>query len=220
MFAMLFTHPPPSIFFTPPVQVGAGSMLLSMMATDLGASKVVGVEANPLMCEVAREVLRLNGYTNDSTTGNIRLYEGRFETLYPGDKQMGKPADIFVSETFDSGLIGENFLSILSHAKTNHLIKKTAIIIPNSATMFVQLLESTFSLPPGRPQGDRSEAKSEAEVRESERESERESVIMGEEHGIAPPYRVAGKYNLEPMRRHRPAGVFTVRYLDEQNAVR
>ena len=188
-------------------------MLLSMMAMDLGASKVVGVEANPLMCEVAREVLRVNGYTNDSTAGNIRLYEGRFETVYPGDKQMGKPADIFVSETFDSGLIGENFLSVLSHAKTHRLLKKTATIIPNSATMFVQLLESTFSLPPGTP----SQAEAEAAAAAA---AEGERSAQGSEHDRLPPFRVAGKYNLEPMRRHRPAGVFTVRYLDEQNAVR
>lgn len=165
-----------------------------MMATDLGASKVVGVEANPLMCEVAREVLRVNNYTNDTTTGNIRLYEGRFESLYRSSKFMGKPADVFVSETFDSALIGENFLSILSHAKTHNLITPDAVVVPNSGTIFVQLLESSLSLPPGSS------------------ESEEEEDLS--------PFRAAGKYNLEPMRRHRPAGVYTVRHLDEPNAVR
>jgi hypothetical protein len=184
-------------------------MLLSMMAMDLGASKVVGVEANPLMCSVAREVLRVNGFTNNSLTGNIRLHEGKFENIVRGKDSdstsaLGQPADILVSETFDSGLIGENFLSILSHAKSNQLIKKKAIIIPNSATIFVQLLESTLSLPSG---------------------SSGSGSGSGSDDGsggvtVDSPYLAAGRYNLEPMRRHRPAGVYTVRWLDEPNAVR
>jgi predicted RNA methylase len=33
-----------------------------MMAIDLGAEKVLGVEANPLMCEIAKEVLKVEIY--------------------------------------------------------------------------------------------------------------------------------------------------------------
>ena len=64
-------------------------------------------------------------------------------TLY---KQLKKPADVMVSETFDAALIGEKFLSILTHAKTSGVLKKNALIIPNSAVIFGTLLESTLSL--------------------------------------------------------------------------
>ncbi len=152
--------------------------------------------------------LQINGYTNDSSRGKVRLYEGLFENIRAGDKLAGKPADVFVSETFDAALIGENFLSILTHAKTNKFIKRNATIIPNSATIFIQLLESTFSLPAGR-----GAMRSGREDNSSDSSSE----VSG---SIASPFLAAGKYNLEPMRRHRPAGVYTVRYLNEQNAVR
>ena len=62
------------------LDAGAGTMLLSMMALDLGATRVLGVESNPLMCSIAREVLSLNNYSSAS----IALYEGAFETLRLG----------------------------------------------------------------------------------------------------------------------------------------
>ena len=62
------------------LDAGAGTMLLSMMALDLGAKRVLGVESNPLMCSIAREVLSLNNYSSAS----IALYEGAFETLRLG----------------------------------------------------------------------------------------------------------------------------------------
>lgn len=94
---------------------------------------------------------------------------------------------MFVSETFDAALIGEKFLSILTHAKKENIITEDATIIPNSAVIFGQLLESTLSLRRGPNDT---------------------------------PYMSSGKYNLEPMRKFRPSSVYTVRYLNEQNAVR
>jgi 2-polyprenyl-3-methyl-5-hydroxy-6-metoxy-1,4-benzoquinol methylase len=44
------------------LDVGAGTMLLSMMALELGAKKVTGVEANPTMARVARDVLKVRSY--------------------------------------------------------------------------------------------------------------------------------------------------------------
>lgn len=101
--------------------------------------------------------------------------------------QLKKPATIFVSETFDAALIGEKFLSILTHAKKEKIITADATVIPNSAVIFGQLLESTLSL----------------------RRDANNTPLLN-----------LGKYNLEPMRKYRPSSVYTVRYLNEQNAVR
>ena len=98
-----------------------------------------------------------------------------------------KPADVMISETFDAALIGEKFLSILTHAKSSGLLKKKSVIIPNSAIIFGELMESTFSL----------------------RRGENNTSFLH-----------SGKFNLEPMRKFRPANVYTVRYLNEMNAVR
>ena len=96
-----------------------------------------------------------------------------------------------VSETFDAALIGEKFLSILVHAKSSGILKPDATIIPHSAIIHAQLMESTLSLPLGN--------------------SSRYNKDF---------YASNGRFNLEPMRRFRPSGVYTVRYLNEANAVR
>lgn len=70
------------------IDVGAGTMLLSMMSIDLGAASVLGVEENKHMAAVARDVLRINNYTSNTKKGKIRLYEGSFESLYMGHKQV------------------------------------------------------------------------------------------------------------------------------------
>lgn len=169
------------------LDVGAGTMLLSMMSLKLGASKVLGVESDPSMCKIAREVLRVNNFSRQVISGKISLYEGTFESLHVGHKQLKKPVDIMVSETFDAALIGEKFLSVITHAKSSGVLKKNAIIIPNSAVIFGQLLESTLSLRRG---------------------ANNTNLLVG------------GMFNLEPMRKYRPSNVYTVRYLNEQNAVR
>jgi len=84
------------------LDVGAGTMLLSMMAVELGAAKVLGVEANPLMGKIAKEVLRGNNYTNDTDRGNIRLHIGHFEDLKRGGKHVSnnKFDSVFVFITY------------------------------------------------------------------------------------------------------------------------
>lgn len=67
------------------IDVGAGTMLLSMMSYDLGAATVLGVEENQNMAAIARDVLQLNNYTKQ---GKIRLFEGSFEQLFVGHKQV------------------------------------------------------------------------------------------------------------------------------------
>ena len=125
------------------LDVGAGSMLLSMMASKIGAAYVIGVEQNTVMQNFATEVLDLNNFTDKN---KIQLFKGPFESLKLGSKYLSQPANVFVSETFDSGLIGENFLSILRYAKSSKLLHKDAIIIPNSGSVQCQLLESAHSL--------------------------------------------------------------------------
>jgi predicted RNA methylase len=71
------------------IDVGAGTMLLSMMAYDLGSANVLGVEENRHMASIARDVLRVNNYTTNTKKGKIRLFEGSFESLYVGHKQVG-----------------------------------------------------------------------------------------------------------------------------------
>lgn len=70
------------------IDVGAGTMLLSMISMDLGAAAVLGVEENHNMASIAKEVLRVNNFTNNSNKGKILLFEGSFENLFLGHKKV------------------------------------------------------------------------------------------------------------------------------------
>lgn len=121
--------------------------------------------------------------------------------------QMPRRADILVSETFDAGLVGENFLSILTHARTSGLLTKRAIIIPSAARVYVQLLESTMSLPMRDKDGSDGVAADTTTTTTSLNASTKGFLVKQ-------------RYNLEPLRRHRRANGYTVRYLNEDNSVR
>jgi len=70
------------------LDVGAGTMLLSMMSMQLGAAQVLGVEANPLMVTVAKEVLDVNNFSSKAYSNKIHIFEGNFESLYLGYKHV------------------------------------------------------------------------------------------------------------------------------------
>lgn len=46
------------------LEIGAGSGLLSIIAASLGARTVVAIEANRHLANVAREIIRRNGYSD------------------------------------------------------------------------------------------------------------------------------------------------------------
>lgn len=127
--------------------------------------------------------------------------------LYLDYDQIRQRADILVSETFDAGLVGENFLSILTHARTSGLLTKRAIIIPSAARVYVQLLESTMSLPMRDIDGSDGDAAGTTTTTTSLNTSTKGFLVKQ-------------RYNLEPLRRHRRANGYTVRYLNEDNSVR
>ena len=125
--------------------------------------------------------------------------------LYLDYDQIRQRADILVSETFDAGLVGENFLSILTHARISGLLTKRAIIIPSAARVYVQLLESTMSLPMRDIDGSDGGAA---------------GTTTTSLNTSTKGFLVKQRYNLEPLRRHRRANGYTVRYLNEDNSVR
>lgn len=218
------------------IEAGAGSGLLSMMAADLGVSNILAVEASSTMFLIAKQVLRRNNFsiTTSSTSDliksgkdkdkrksrfksktkpTINLVEGYFEDLQLGHKYLTGPADIFVSETFDSSLIGEKFLSILSHTKAAKLLKSDVVVVPHAATVMVQLLESKVCLsvvvalllrPPPLIQW-----------RINFRRFVQLSLPHSADVKIKGGNGIDRVYNLEPMRIHRPSDVFGVNYIND-----
>jgi protein arginine N-methyltransferase 7 len=142
------------------LDIGAGTGLLTLLASLSGASSVVGVEQWPVMCSIAQDVLKSNAallkdggrnthlvaahsselkiVTSTSCTSHVpsTIASAPSSTFVPDH-----PFDIVVSEIVDSSLLGEGMLPALSQAYSELCSTSSApFCIPRSATLFAQLV--------------------------------------------------------------------------------
>ena len=106
------------------LDAGAGSGLLSLMAAQLGASKVTAVERSMHIADVCEEHVCINGYQRTVATvcGDVRTVE------------LESSADVLIMESFDNACIGEGCLLILEEAK-RRLLSPGARILPRGAQL-------------------------------------------------------------------------------------
>lgn len=112
------------------LDIGTGTGLLAWIALGAGASEVVACETNPVLCAVASELLPTK--------------EGRVQILNQSsyDVQLAMPVDVVVTELVDSGLLGEQILPVLRHAR-QQMLRPGGCIIPHAATVHAVVIEST-----------------------------------------------------------------------------
>lgn len=115
------------------LDIGAGSGLLAMMAARAGAGQVTAVEMNPVLAEVARQVVADNGFADRIQVLNRLSLDLEVGVDLPA-------ADLVVSEVLDGGLLGEGVLPTLRHA-ARHLMKPGGHMLPAGATVHGQLVE-------------------------------------------------------------------------------
>ena len=115
------------------LDIGAGSGLLAMMAARAGAERVTAVEMNPVLADVARQIVADNGYGDRIEVLNRVSLDLKVGVDLPA-------ADLVVSEVLDAGLLGEGVLPTLRHA-TSHLMKPQARMVPAGATIYGQIVE-------------------------------------------------------------------------------
>lgn len=85
--------------------IGAGTGFLSVLAAQAGAKKVIAVEKDQLRCEYLVNNLERAGYAN-----KIEVVQGDFLSL-------DIPADVYVSETLNTQIFGEDIVKLSNHAK-------------------------------------------------------------------------------------------------------
>ncbi|AUG77909.1 Protein arginine N-methyltransferase [Kitasatospora sp. MMS16-BH015] len=117
------------------LDIGAGTGLLAMMAANAGAAKVISCEANPLMAEIATQVVAAHGLSDV-----ITVVAKRSDELVVG-RDLERPVDVIVSEIVDCGLIGEGIMPTMRHAR-EHLLAPGGILMPPSARIHGALLQS------------------------------------------------------------------------------
>lgn len=119
------------------LDIGTGTGILSMMAVRCGADSVVACEAFRPMADCAEKIMEANGCRTA-----ITLIKKRSTDIVVGpDGDMARKANILVTEVFDTELIGEGAIGIFNHAH-EHLLEADCIVVPDSATMYAQVVES------------------------------------------------------------------------------
>lgn len=115
------------------IDFGSGTGLLSFLAEKAGAKSVVGFDTQKNMIDISRRLARINGCTR------CKFVNKNCRQLIMG-KDLKHKADILVMELFDYGCLGEGALH-LAHFAWNTCLKENAIVVPNAATIFAQVVE-------------------------------------------------------------------------------
>ncbi|MFB7514504.1 50S ribosomal protein L11 methyltransferase [Streptomyces sp. NPDC056144] len=117
------------------LDIGAGTGLLAMLAARAGAARVISCEANPVMAEIATQVVASHGLSDV-----IQVVPRMSSDLVVG-RDLERPADVIVSEIVDCGLIGEGIMPTMRHARA-HLLAPGGVLMPPSARVYGTLVQS------------------------------------------------------------------------------
>lgn len=117
------------------LDIGAGSALLSLMAARAGAQRVVACEMEPLIAEMAQQIVAQNGYAD-----RITVHAKPSTDLAVG-VELDAPAQILVSEILSSDLLTEKVLDTFEDAH-RRLLAPDALVIPRAASAMGCLVAS------------------------------------------------------------------------------
>lgn len=118
------------------LDIGSGSGLLAMMAARHGATRVITCEEVSMVAEKAKVIIQRNGFSDQIQVIN------KLSTNLVAGIDYPERADILVTEIFDNGLLGENALVAIDHAR-KHLLKPNAQLIPSGVRVYAMCIESS-----------------------------------------------------------------------------
>ena len=121
------------------LEIGTGSGLLSMMAIDAGAQKVITCESNKSISEIAKKIIKKNGYQKKITVINKKSTELHI------DNDLSQKADLIISEIFSSEFVGEGIQSSILDAE-KRLLKEDGKMIPEAGEIKFALLQKNSKI--------------------------------------------------------------------------
>ncbi|CAE7807362.1 PRMT7 [Symbiodinium sp. CCMP2456] len=123
------------------LDLGAGSGLLAILAARAGSEKVWAIEANPHLAELATRTLERNRALYPKTNMSVIA---QLSAQVDADA-LGRKADLLVTETFGTMLLGEGVLTFVSDAR-DRLLKEGGQIIPAGGCQYVTLVQMSEPL--------------------------------------------------------------------------
>ncbi len=118
------------------LEIGTGSGLLSMMAVDAGANRVITCEADKIIAETAKKIISQNNYSE-----KISVLSKKSTELTIGS-DIPRKVDIILSEILSSEFVGEGVIQTMIDAN-RRLIKEDGKMIPESGEILVTLLSES-----------------------------------------------------------------------------
>lgn len=117
------------------LDIGAGSGFLAMAAARAGAGRVFTCEMNPILAEIARQVVAEHGLS-----GVVTVIDRPSTELRLG-RELDRPVDVLISEIVDCGVIGEGLLPSIRHAR-NDLLAEGGMMLPSAARLYGRVVSS------------------------------------------------------------------------------
>ena len=121
------------------LEIGTGSGLLSMMAADAGAKKVITCEASSTIAKAAIRIIDQNGYGE-----KITVIDKMSTELIVG-KDLPRKADVVISEVLSAEFVGEGVRSTILDAN-QRLLSDGGRMVPESGAIKVALLGSNTEI--------------------------------------------------------------------------
>jgi protein arginine N-methyltransferase 7 len=116
------------------LDIGSGCGMLSMLAVQAGAGRVVGCETHPAILEAGRQIVEAGGM------GERIALIGKDCRKLAVPRDLPARADLALFELFDCSLIGEGILHFLEYARA-HLLAENARFLPAAARIRAVLVE-------------------------------------------------------------------------------
>jgi uncharacterized protein len=120
------------------VDVSTGSGLLALFAARAGARRVLAVEFDPYIAEVARENIRNNGYEQVIEVIEADARDCRFEP--------GASFDVVIMEMLTTGMVDEFQIPAVKNLQRQGVVNSSTIFVPCRQETFAALAHTKFEI--------------------------------------------------------------------------
>jgi len=120
------------------LDAGTGSGILALCAARAGAKKVIAVEYDPYVAQLARENFRRNGYEDviQLIVGDARMLELQEPTQFGG----------VIMEMLTTGMVDEYQVWAINNLHEKGYVKDTTVYVPGIQETYVSLAHMNFEV--------------------------------------------------------------------------